>query len=57
MIPNTLYGNVFLVCLEDDNKIKPENYVTLLKKDVEPQTLSIVSINDKEKEYVLECLR
>ena len=56
-IQYTLYGNVFLVCLEDDNKTKPENYVTLLRKDVEPQTLSIVSISDKEKEYVLECLR
>lgn len=56
-IQYTLYGNVFLVCLADDDKTKPENYVTLLKKDVEPQTLSIVSISDKEKEYVLECLR
>lgn len=56
-IQYTLYGNVFLVCLADDDKTKPENYMTLLKKDVEPQTLSIVSISDKEKEYVLDCLR
>lgn len=56
-IQYTLYGNVFLVCLADDDKTKPENYVTLLKKDVEPQTLSIVSISDREKEYVLDCLR
>lgn len=52
-----LYGNVFLVCLPDDDNADPENYVTLLKKDVEPQTLSIVSISDREKDYVLDCLR
>lgn len=56
-IQYTLYGNVFLVCLADDDKTKPENYVTLLKKEVEAQTLSIVSISDREKEYVLDCLR
>lgn len=56
-IQYTLYGNVFLVCLENDDKTKPENYVTLLRNDGEPQTLSIMSISDREKEYVLDCLR
>jgi len=55
-IQYTLYGNVFLVCLEDDNKTKPENYVTLLRKDVEPQTLSIVSIK-KRNMFLSACAK
>lgn len=52
----TLYGNVFLMCLPEV-KIEPKNYVTLLQKEVEPQSLSIVTIDEKEKEYVIECLK
>lgn len=33
------------------------NYVSLLKKDVEPQKLSITTISDREKEYVVDCLK
>lgn len=52
----TLYGNVFLMCLPEV-KIEPKNYVSLLQKEVEPQSLSIVTIDEKEKEYVVDCLR
>lgn len=52
----TLYGNVFLMCLPEV-KVEPTNYVSLLQKEVEPQILSIVTIDEKEKEYVVECLK
>lgn len=52
----TLYGNVFLMCLPEVN-IEPKNYVSLLQKEVEPQSLSIMTIGEKEKEYVAECLK
>ena len=52
----TLYGNVFLMCLPEV-KIEPKNYVSLLQKEVEPQSLSIVTIDEKEKEYVVDCLK
>ena len=52
----TLYGNVFLMCLPEVN-IEPKNYVSLLQKEVEPQSLSVMTIGEKEKEYVVECLK
>jgi len=52
----TLYGNVFLMCLPEV-KIEPKNYVSLLQKEVEPQSLSIATIDEKEKEYVVDCLK
>ena len=52
----TLYGNVFLMCLPEV-KIEPKNYVSLLQKEVEPQSLSIATIDEKEKEYVIDCLK
>lgn len=52
----TLYGNVFLMCIPEV-KIEPKNYVSLLQKEVEPQSLSIVTIDEKEKEYVVDCLK
>ena len=55
-IQYSLYGNAFLVCLPDVN-IEPTNYVSLLRKEVEPQILSIDTISDKEKEYVRDCLK
>ena len=55
-IQYSLFGNVYLVCMPGE-KTKPENYVSLLKKDVEKQNLSVVSITDEEKNYVLDCLK
>jgi len=52
----SLYGNAFFVCLPDDS-IKPTNYVSLLKKEVDVQTLSVGSISDEAKAYVVDCLR
>ena len=52
----TLYGNVFLMCLPG-GRVFPNNYVSLLKKEVEPQKLSITTISDREKEYVVDCLK
>lgn len=56
-IQYSLYGNAFFVCLPGDDKTKPEVYAALLKKGVEPQELSIKSISEAEKEYILNCLR
>lgn len=56
-IQYSLYGNAFFVCLPGDDRTKPEVYASLLKKEVEPQELSIKSISETEKEYVLNCLR
>ncbi len=52
----SLYGNAFLVCLPNENT-EPQNYVTLLKKDIELQLLSVNTISDKEKEYIRDCLK
>lgn len=52
----SLYGNAFLVCLPNENT-EPQNYVTLLRKDIELQILSINTISNEEKEYIRECLK
>ena len=54
-IQYSLYGNAFLVCLPDDN-VKPNQYVSLLRKAVEPQELSVNTLSDTAKAYVRECL-
>lgn len=55
-IQYSLYGNAFFVCLAD-SKVTPTQYVTLLKKEVDVQTLSVGTISEAEKEYVITCLR
>ena len=52
----SLYGNAFLVCLPNGST-EPHNYVTLLRKDIELQILSINTISNEEKEYIRECLK
>ncbi len=52
----SLYGNAFLVCLPNEST-EPQNYVTLLKKDIELQMLSVDTISDNEKEYIRDCLK
>lgn len=53
-----LYGNVFFV--SQGEKLKQEDYVDLLKKEVPKQTLSIEagpkSLTNAEKKYVVEAL-
>ena len=53
-IQYNLYGNVYLVCL--DQTVNQTEYFNLLQKDVEPQVLSIRSLAAEYKEYVAECL-
>ena len=55
-IQYNLYGNVFLVCLPEVT-IEPKNYISLLKKEVELQGLSINAISNQEKEYIRDCLK
>ncbi len=55
-IQYSLYGNAFFVCFPG-SKVTPTQYVTLLKREVEAQTLSIGTISDAEKIHVIECLR
>jgi len=51
-----LYGNVFLVRLED--RIKIEKFKDLLTQDVPEQKLSIVSeLTNPQKEKIVECLQ
>lgn len=52
----SLYGNAFLVCLPNENT-EPQNYVSLLRKDIELQILSINTISNEEKEYIRNCLK
>lgn len=54
-IQYTLYGNVFLVCMPGA-KTTPDNYYSLLVKDIEPQELSIANIQYEEKEHIVSCL-
>lgn len=42
------------MCLHE-LKIESKNYVPFLQKEIEPQRLSIVTIDEKEKEYVINC--
>ena len=53
-IQYNLYGNVFLVRRE--KSVEPMQYVELLKKEVEPQALSVGSLRPEYKEYVVRCL-
>lgn len=52
----SLYGNAFLVCLPNENT-EPQDYVSLLKKDIEIQMLSVDTISNREKEYIRDCLK
>jgi len=54
-IQYALYGNAFFVCLPDSS-IVPNNYVALLKKEVDVQTLSVGTISEEAKNYVIACL-
>ncbi len=53
-----LYGNVFFV--SQGEKVKQEDYVDLLKKEVPKQTLSIEagpkSLTNSEKKYIIDAL-
>ena len=51
----SLYGNAFFVCLPG-NSTKPTNYISLLKKEVDAQALSVGTISDEAKAYVVNCL-
>jgi copper chaperone CopZ len=55
-IQYALYGNVFFVCLPNGD-VEPENFTDLLKKEAEPQILSIDSLTKAEKKYIVDCLR
>jgi hypothetical protein len=50
-----LYGNVFLVRLEENLQVK--DFVELLEKDVPEQKLSLVTeLKPKQKKQIIECL-
>lgn len=50
-----LYGNVFLVRLEENLKVK--DFVELLEKEVPEQKLSLVTeLKPKQKKKIIECL-
>ena len=50
-----LYGNVFLVRLEENLKVK--DFVELLVKDVPEQKLSLVTeLKSKQKKQIIDCL-
>jgi len=54
-IEYNLYGNVFLVSLDD--KVKADEYEKLLKEDVPEQKLSLVSeLTKPQKEQIVKCL-
>jgi len=54
-IDHGLYGNVFLVRLEDTLQMK--DFVELLEKPVPEQRLSLVTeLKDKQKKQIIECL-
>lgn len=54
-IEYNLYGNVFLVRLEDNTKT--EDFVKLLKEKVPEQELSLVSeLDESQKKQVVDCL-
>lgn len=54
-IEYNLYGNVFLVRMDD--KINTEEFVELLKEDVPPQKLSIVTeLSKPQKKLIVESL-
>jgi hypothetical protein len=54
-IEYNLYGNVFLVRL--DNKVKSEDFVELLTKDIPEQKLSVVSeLKPKHKKEIIKSL-
>lgn len=53
-IQYNLYGNVYLVCL--DSSVDQNVYFDLLKKEVEPQAISLVKLNPAYKEYVVKTL-
>ncbi len=55
-IQYALYGNVFFVCLPNGD-VEPENFTDLLKKEAETQSLSIDSLTETEKKYIVDCLR
>lgn len=51
-----LYGNVFLVCIPRKANVK--RYLDLLKQNVEPQQLSVVSaLSQEQKEKIVASLR
>ena len=52
----TLYGNVFLTCLPGES-VEPVHYVSLLQQEVEQQHLSLSKLADREKRYVIDCLK
>ena len=54
-IQYALYGNAIFVCLPGSS-IVPNNYVNLLKKEVDVQTLSVGTISEDAKRYVVTCL-
>jgi len=51
-----LYGNVFLVCMPRKANVK--RYLELLRKNIEPQQLSVVSaLSQEQKEKIVASLR
>lgn len=53
-IQYNLYGNVYLVRL--DPSVDQNIYYDLLKRDVEPQAISLVKLNPLYKQYVVQTL-
>jgi superfamily II DNA/RNA helicase len=54
-IDHSLYGNVFLVRLEENLKVK--DFVELLEKPVKEQKLSLLTeLKPKQKQKIVECL-
>jgi hypothetical protein len=52
-----LYGNVFLVRLDDDKRVKPEEYGKLLSEEIPEQKLSIVTaLTKKQNERIVLAL-
>lgn len=54
-IEYNLYGNVFLVRLED--KVKKEDFISLLKEDIPEQKLSLTTeLSLNQKKLIVDCL-
>lgn len=53
-IQYNLYGTVYLVCM--DASVDRAIYEDLLKRDVEPQKLSIRTLNQEYKDLIVKCL-
>lgn len=54
-IDYNLYGNVFLVCLEENLKVK--DFVELLEKEIPELKPSLVTeLKSKQKKKIIECL-